>query len=209
MNRPSLQDLYGRLVARRPRPSREGCMAPEALLAIAEGRASERERLDTLRHVGACGQCRAELDQLRSAVAAGRGLGRRRVRGPAIAASLVVLIAAATVWRARLEPRPGSQTLVGRGSEVALVAPIGEMPAGTRAVLTWHPLLGARQYEVELADASGHVLFSQTTRDTAATVPERAGTVPGVEYAWWVQAVLADGTAPRSRTARFRLGRLP
>jgi hypothetical protein len=184
-------------------------MAPEALLAIAEGRASERERLDTLRHVGACGQCRAELDQLRAAVTAGRSLGRRRVRGPAIAASLVVLIAAAVVWRARLEPRAESQTLVGGSSVVELVAPIGEAPAGTSAVLTWHALTGALRYEVELVDASGHVLFSQTTRDTAATVPERAGIVPGVEYAWWVQAVLADGTAPRSRTARFRLGRLP
>lgn len=184
-------------------------MAPEALLAIAEGRASERERLDTLRHVGACGQCRAELDQLRSAVTAGRGLGRRRVRGPAIATSLVVLIAAAMVWRARLAPRPGTPMPLGGGSEVALVAPIGAVPAGTLAVLTWHALTGAQRYEVELADASGHVLFSQTTADTAASVPERAGIVPGVEYAWWVQAVRADGTAPRSRTARFRLGRLP
>ena len=101
MTYAELRQLYTQVVARRAPPpgARDTCLPPESLLAIVEGRASEVERIQALRHVAACGACRAELDLLRSAAEAGQRLKRRQVAVPAlvVAASLAILAGAAVV----------------------------------------------------------------------------------------------------------------
>ena len=181
---------------------RGACVSPESLLAIVEGRAAEAERIPALRHVAACGACRADLDLLRSAADAGRGLRRHSVPVLSIAASVVILAGTAVVWRS-LASR--SEPLRGGADAMSLVRPSGEVAATEPLLLVWRALPHAARYDVEVVDARGHVLFSAATRDTTAALPTQVGVTPGAAYYWWVRALLADGTALRSRAERFRL----
>ena len=202
MTDTELQQLYARIATRPAPPGRAACVAPDVLLALVEGRAAETEAMQALRHVAACGSCRADLDLLRSAADAGRGLRRRYVPALSVAASLVVLAGAAAVWRSVVwRPEP----LRGGDQGVPLLRPSGDVAAAGPLVLMWRALPHATRYEVEVVDARGRVLFSASTRDTTAPVPNRAGVVPGTDYYWWVQALLDDGTEPQSRAQHFRV----
>jgi hypothetical protein len=205
---PELRQLYARGIAGSTAAGRAGCVAPEVLLAIVEGHADEAQRIQALRHVAACGACQADLDLLRSAASAARGLKRRYVPTLTIAASLVVLASAAVLWRARIGSElPRSEPLRGGGNGVLLIGPNGDVVTARPVLLTWRSLPLAVRYEVEVLDARGRVLFSAATRDTATLVPDQAGLTPGADYYWWVHALLADGTAPRSGAQRFRIRR--
>jgi len=83
-----LQQLYARIATRRAPAGRAACVAPELLLAVVEGGADETDRIQALRHVAACGSCRADVELLRSAADAGRRLRRRYLSTLSIAASL-------------------------------------------------------------------------------------------------------------------------
>lgn len=192
MNDHELRQMYERLKTRTP-TDRAGCLAPEQVMRLASGVATEAERLDGFEHVSACASCRAELDLAAAVVAAGVALERGpRLSSPwlALAASVLVLVGGVTLWRTA-----GLRDDVQRGGDdrVMLVAPIGTVPPAAAERLVWHAVPGATSFEVEVLDGSGTVVFGAGTPDTTATVPD--GTLlPGVEYRWRVTAVLANGS---------------
>jgi hypothetical protein len=90
--------------------------------------------------------------------------------------------------------------------DVALVAPIGRVAAATTERLVWRAVPGAPvvQFEVEVLDAAGALLYSTATADTAVSLP--AGTLRvGQDYRWRVTATRADGTRLRSAAEAFRV----
>ena len=190
MNDHELRHMYKGL-ARTP-TDRAGCLAPELVMRLAAGEATEAERFDGFEHVSACTSCRADLDLAAAVVAAGVALERLPRFSPwlALAASVLLLVGGVTLWRTA-----GLRDDVQRGGDdrVTLVAPIGTVPPAAAERLVWHAVPGATSFEVEVIDGNGTVVFGAGTPDTTATVPE--GTLRlGVEYRWRVTAVLANGS---------------
>jgi hypothetical protein len=188
--------------------SREGrrtdCAAPEALLAIVENTASESERLQTLRHVGSCRSCRAELDLLHSASAAATESVAAPVwRSPRVLAAAVVLlfVGGVALW----QTVRGVPDLPRTASSNAprLLAPPEDVKATDPLTLVWSALPAARRYEVEILRATGEVVFEGSTADTVLVVPGNT-LAAGEDYRWWVVAVLRAGTRA-SPTRRLRL----
>jgi hypothetical protein len=206
VNDESLRSAYTDLLTQRAGPRSE-CVSPEALLRVAEGTAPEAERLATLRHVGACRPCRAELELLRTAgdvaqrVARSRWHGRRLL---AAAAGVMMLAGSVALWLA-LRP-PAADTLRdGAPTRVQLLAPAEEGTATPPVTLVWAAVPAALRYEVEVLRPDGSAAFIAEPRDTTVVVPVTAALAPGFEYRWWVRAVLPDGTRLHSPIGRLRV----
>lgn len=203
MNDHELRTLYERLQARRE-PGRGRCVAPEHLMRLAAGDATESERLDWLDHVAGCPACRAELNLARAVAEAGRGLERRPIPASwlALAASVLVLVGGVTLWRGGL--LTPDRVTRGDGDRVTLVGPTGIRPADQSRRLVWRSVPRAVRYDVEVLDSAGAPAFATSTADTLADLPPGA-LRPNVEYRWLVTAVLPDGGRRRSTAAPLRV----
>ena len=205
MTESKLHDLYGRWLGAHAPPDRSACIAPEMLREVAEGRATEPERIAALRHVAGCPACLRDLELLRAVISTGHHLRRRRAVTLALAASIGVLLAGAAVWSLALAPGTRRDVMRGAPESLVLLEPMGAVPAREQVVLAWRPVAGALQYEVQVVDAEGTSILSATTSDSSVRVVADTLFRPGVEYRWWVQAELRDGTRPRSDARRFHL----
>ncbi len=211
VNEARLREVYaGRLAARRP-AGRVGCPSPEALQVLARREGDAAARLETLDHAMTCGDCRSDLDLLRSIERAGRELGasgrparRTWLMPAALAASLLL-----AVGLGRLALTPGSEDDVVRSGAdtggVVLLAPPVAAGAGDSLVFAWRPVPRATSYRLEVMNASGQVVLETETADTLAA-PEAARRLAPGEYQWWVSA-LGSAAAPRSELRRLRLAR--
>jgi hypothetical protein len=203
VNDEKLRSAYQAQLLNRPERGTD-CVAPEALLAIIENTAPESERLQTLRHVGSCRSCRAELDLLYSA----RAAAEEAVPPPfwlrprlLAAAALLLFVGAAALW----QTMRGTPDLPRAGVVNAprLLAPAEDVKATGPLTLVWSALPAARRYEVEILRATGEVVLERTTTDTVLVVPDNT-LGAGEDYRWWVVAVLREGTRA-SPTRRLRL----
>ena len=185
--------------------------SPEDVLALAQRSLPEARRLSLLDHVMACPDCRAEFDMLRAIEAAGgertaqvRAMPSawRRMAPLAIAAALAVVVGTEGWRRSRADD---AQVMRGDASGVSVVSPAGEVAPGDPLTFAWHPVPGARRYDLEVLNADGNVVFSADTRDTVVTGARPETILPGAEYRWWVRAVLEDGAQPRSEPRAFRI----
>jgi len=198
MNEDRLRELYALGPARQVDDG--ACPDPEALRAIAERRASQEQRIETLRHVSRCPQCQRDLALLAQVAAAEPRPTRLAARWLPAAAAAVLVIGAIGVLRIR-----GPQDPVFRGGDaLELVGPSGEVSSAMTATLVWRTVPRAARYEVEILDADGNVVFQGNVTDTVAPMPPsvaEAGT-----YRWRVTAVRADGARVQSALGAFTLG---
>ncbi|HKU61805.1 MAG TPA: hypothetical protein VJQ44_11350 [Gemmatimonadales bacterium] len=205
MTEAQLKEAYQAHLAR-SRKDRASCPEPEAIQALVRREGDEATRLATLDHVMSCGECRTELDLLRTVEEAGvrsgtvSAPGRRRWMMPAaLAATLLV-----AVGLGRLALRPSDDTLrSGDLARVELVAPGAEVPGGSPVSFAWHPVEGASRYRLEVLDEAGDLAIEAETHDTALTSDSAARLAPG-SYQWWVIA-LSPGPGPRSELRRLRV----
>jgi hypothetical protein len=191
-------------MTRRDAGERAGCVPPEKLHDLVEGRGSEAERLELLDHVMACNACHKEFELLRAIVHARPRERRFKTRYLAIAASLAVIVGAGIIWKQLQNAQPASDTLRGP-AEVVLVSPTGELATGESLAFVWRSVDGAVSYEVELSDADGNALYGAATPDTSLALPSSIALTPEKAYLWWVRARLADGRAKTSPALRFSL----
>lgn len=205
MSDAAMRQAYERFLAARQPAGRADCPPPDALLALAERRGTESERLLTLDHAMACAACRKDLDLLRAIVGADRLSAARRWAQPrwlAAAAVLVVALGAGTLWLRR--PGGGDASFRAGGDAVTLVAPTDSVAPDAAVVFTWRSVPQAVMYRVELLSAGGDSLLATESRDTVATLP--AGRLAaGASYLWSVHAVFADGSHTTSPPSRFRV----
>lgn len=173
------------------------CPEPEALLELVTRAGPEERRLETLDHVMACARCREELEILRDVVGAAPPQRSSATRILAMAASVAVLAGVGLgAWNLRTRTAPEPIYRAG-GDEVALVAP--SEGAEFQGQLVWRSVEGAVQYRVEVFDASGEVVLTATTADTALTITDSTSWPSGADLRWWVQARLRDGSERASR----------
>ena len=200
-----LKEAYQAHLAR-SRRDRASCPPPEAIQALVRREGDEAARLATLDHAMSCGECRTELDLLRTVEEAGvrsgavAAPGRRRWMMPAaLAATLLV-----AVGLGRVALKPSEDTVRSDdATRVELVAPGAEVPAGTPISFAWRPVEGASRYRLEVLSESGDLAIEAETRDTMLTSDSAASLAPGT-YQWWVIA-LSPAPGPRSELRRLRV----
>lgn len=209
MNEDRLREDYARILDERRPADRDDCVPPEAMAAIVQGEASEEDRMTWLLHISGCAACKAELDLLRAADAAGRRLDARRSRwtgvGIARAAAVVLLVVGAgVVWRT-IGAGPTTTPTRGIGTAVELVAPAGDLRAFPSRTFTWRSVPRALDYRFELLEGNGAVALRRETADLQVRLPDSVVLAPGVEYRWWVRARMRDGSERDSPLQTFRI----
>jgi hypothetical protein len=201
MNDERLRAVYERILAE-SRPTGDEA-TPEQMLALAEGRGSDAERLRTLDRVMRSENSRQDFELLRAAAAAMRPRPRVTTRLWAAAAAVLVIAGASTVtWR---QMHQDENVMRGAENAVTLSAPNDSPAASGPLVFAWRRVPGAKSYEVELVEASGTLVQMTTVHDTTWAPPPSVHLVPGVEYRWWVRATLADGTTLEAPPRRLVL----
>lgn len=202
MNDERLRAVYDRILTDSRGTTDEP--TPEQLLALAEGRGTDAERLRTLDRVMRSENSRRDFELLRTASAAMRPRPRMATRWRMVAAAAIVLVVAGT---ATVTLRQRSTENVMRGSErsVTLATPNDSPAASGPLVFAWRRVEGATRYEVELVEASGTLVKMDTVADTTWAPPPSVHLTPGVEYRWWVRATLADGTTLEAPPRRLVL----
>lgn len=185
--------------------ARAGCANPEELMRLAVSEATPDERHTWMEHIVGCADCRRELALARAVAEAGSQLTARRwpIRILALAASIVVLVGGAALWRSGAFE--GGDVPRGGGPAVTLVQPSGDVPADLARQLVWRSVPGVTSYEAELLDADGAVVFNTRGPDTTVTVPTEARLAPGGEYHWRVTALMPDGRRLQSVAESLRV----
>jgi hypothetical protein len=200
VNDERIEALYRRGLAE-PTPDRSGCVAPDDLQALASGGVPERDRLRLLDHVMACGACRGEFELLRSiAEAEHRDRPARRWSPLALAASIVGVSIAATVWQMT---RPEAPVFREGAPVVTAVAPVGTVASVD--AFRWTASDVDAQYELELVEADGSVVFQGTTTDTVMAMPDSVALRPGADYRWTLTVVSLETGAVRLPSTVFRV----
>ncbi len=202
MNDERLRAIYERILAESHGTGEE--VTPEQLLALAEGRGNDADRLRTLDVVMRSEHSRRDFELLRTAAAAMHPRPRLVAGWRMLAAAAIVLVVAGATtatWRMRTTEN------VMRGGErsVTLASPNDSPAASGPLVFAWRRVAGAAHYEVELVDASGNLVKMDTVADTTWVPPASVHLVPGVEYRWWVRAALVDGTTLEAPPRRLML----
>jgi hypothetical protein len=203
MTDAELQAQYQAAVAQRL-PSRARCPSPEQLQALVEQSGAEEDRLETLDHAMSCSACHRELTLLQAIHAAQPRNATLMPRQWLAAATLLIVLAGGTLLTRGLSHRPtdditrGAPSVAG-GDGVVVVAPLAEVSGEPLHALSWHAVPGAVRYVPEVLDDADRVLYTTQTTDTAVTLPA----LNVRPTAWWVRAVLSDGTERRSPIIRL------
>ncbi len=210
-----LRELYAPLGDAPATRSRARCPTADAMLALRRRDGSEEERIATLDHVMACGDCGREFELLRAidraADESAQGIAKRedqvvplreraswrRFAPYAVAASILIVAAVGVLSR-------GSELTRGGSTEIILVGPPLEVRGGTPLTFVWRTMPGAIRYELEVLNAAGAVVHAATSSDTVVTMAGDRLTT-GREYRWWVRATTGAGPQRASEMRRLRV----
>ena len=205
MTDAELQAQYQNAI-RGPGTARATCPSPEQLQQLVERTGPEEERMDVLDHVMSCADCQRELALLQGIHAAMPRQALLRPRQWLAAASLLIAFAGGVLLTRGGLTHSANEPMRGVGGVredgIATVGASASVAQGQPGRLTWRAAPRAVQYTVEVLDGTDRVLFTTQTADTTVTVP--ALVAPA---AWWVRAVLADGTDRRSEIERLETRR--
>lgn len=216
MSDHAMRDAYERaLAARAPREASVD-LPLERIEALVAGTGSEAERLRTLDMALSSADGRRELDVTWAAHRAARPEPRRTMtwRGLAVAATLVLAAGLGGIWarstRVIATTDEGRETLRSGDSPLQLVSPRGATARAMREQFIWRRVPPSRDnavraYMAVVVDQTGTEVFSSSTGDTAITLPDSIRLAPNVEYLWWVQATMTDGTTLSAVTERIRV----
>ena len=189
-------------------PVRADCVTPEALLAVIDGSATEAERIQTLRHVGSCRHCRAELDLLRATHETAEMVvqpTRRRFAAYGAAAAAVLLVAAGVALRQFAGDGPETFRDAPPAAAIRLIGPADGATTSLPVTLTWSSVPEARRYDIEILGAGGAAVFRARTTDTTLILPRDAPLRAGEAYRWWVDVTLNDASHERSLARTLRM----
>ena len=172
--------------------------------AFIDGSLAEADRVSAAAHLAACDECRAEIVSAAGLAASIPSRNRRRLplalAGMAAAAAVL-----AVLW---LPPTANlDQKVLERAADkspaVAVASPVdGTIVDSDSVMLSWRGELGS-SYRVTVTDDSGRTLWTTTTTESHAWVPDRElPTDSGIVY-WYVDALRTDGTSVSSSLQSF------
>ena len=203
MTEAQLRKSYERILAYRAESGgdRTACPSIEELQALVERQGPEAVRLERLDHVMSCPFCREEFELLRTVRGAAVEL-TISTRTLALAASVVLVLGAALVWRlgGRVAdtPRGGAEPIV-------LHSPADGATLPGAPTFVWRPVADAHRYRVELLRPDGTMVWKTELSDTTGAPPDPSLLEPGIEYRWLVEVEASGGVVERSEMHRFSL----
>ena len=182
------------LLAARARAEDVPDISVETIAALAQGIYREPDRLLLLDRILSHPVTARELQFFRELAASAPAqpvIRRLPAQWLALAATVVLAVGAFSLWRV-LGPR--DEPVRGDRAVFALAEPPqgGALPGGGR--LVWRPAPGAQSYRVELLDDAGSAVFTTTTSDTMATLPDSVRLISSRPYQVRLVALLRDGT---------------
>jgi hypothetical protein len=121
----------------------------------------------------------------------------------ALAASVALVATAVLVWRA-VQPDP-ADVIRGGSPVVTLVGPAEDAALSLPVELVWRSVGEDARYVVELLDADGAVVMTETIADTALVLSEATSSIPAGTYTWLVVAGTRDAGQVRSTPRRLRI----
>ncbi len=198
-------------------------IATEELASFLNGGmvAAERSRIQA--HLAECSECRGELveiTKIESRVASGR---RWRTAVPLVAAAgLAAVLLAGPLVRQAGDRTPAEETVpavpegVRRAPEAAAeregvrrfpaIQPRDGSELNGRPSFEWGVAGGeGTVYRLTITDTGGAPLWSEETSETSLLPPPQLQLEPGRTYLWYVDALLADGTAATTGVLQFRV----
>jgi anti-sigma factor RsiW len=169
-------------------------LSPEALAGYLDADLSGEEQMQVELHLASCPVCREELAEVRQI----QLRHRRRwelVLVPAAAAAAVLL--AITLPREATRP----SDIRARPNPEAPLGVVSPMPSAVAApgpiTFTWRSAGPGASYTLTVQAADGRVIWTSSTPDTVAVLPDSVTFSPGLTWFWMVDALLPDGR-PRS-----------
>lgn len=162
------------------------------LAAYLDRRLDDSARAEVEAHVAWCDECRAELREVSGILRTDGAKPRRRLAwiGPAVAAAAaIVLLVAYPRGPSAPDDIPAHRDVPGAVDPAPILTspvPGAEDPDGR--ILRWTRVERADRYRVTVFDTAGSVLWRAETPDTAVSLPDAAGLVPGTSYLWRVDA---------------------
>ena len=177
-------------------------VAAERLRRLVEREGSDDERLRTLDAMLSTAEGRRELEIAWSASRAARppAVTWRRY---AVAASVIVVLGAAALWR--FVNQDSADVLRGVESPVTLVQPTGDVAVGGARRFIWRRVADAERYTLVVVDTAGAEVFASETTDTSAALPDSVRLLQGRTYLWWVQARRSDQSSVTAVTQRVTI----
>jgi anti-sigma factor RsiW len=155
-------------------------------------------------HFASCVECRKDLVESQNVLRA-----MRRPRTAVIAGTLAAAaVAAFLIARPSLVPVDQTALLRGNGAVIPLPA-YGPIGPTTRAGLqfVWAGAPGAQSYRLTVSRANGEAVWSSSTIDTLAALPDSVLLRPSERYFWVSDALLSDGTTLSTGLREFGVGR--
>jgi hypothetical protein len=191
------------------------CLTTDAIVAFADGRLSDSERLAWTPHLGSCRRCQRELASLVRTLNDPAVLDASRISKPyrrRLTLLIVPLAAAAAIILTLALPRERQLRAPGvQHRELVLTpgnAPMIGSPMGTVAEvesLQWSAVPHAELYRVTLFDDDGDVLFEKEVAEPHLALPETVKLLPENQYLWQVQARIGFGRWISSDLVEFRV----
>jgi hypothetical protein len=161
---------------------------------------SARDQIED--HLAECVVCRenvSEAQKLITAIARPRRMTRITLWGALAAAAALVIV-----------PQVLQRQTGGRVSRDAVVPTTIPAYAPTESVdsrplrFVWGSVPGAASYRITLSTTDGTTLWSRNLSDTVSVLPTDVTLEPGVDYVWYADAVLSDGSSVTTGLREFR-----
>lgn len=181
----------------------DGHLDATEVAAYVDGTLEQAARARVDAHLADCDDCRAEVVAVRRMVV---GAPRWR-RWPVLAALAAAAVLLLVIWPRAPDQRGPERSVVRDGepaaAAVVLVAPdsVATLPLS----FAWHAVPDATTYRLSLTSATGELIWSGSTPDTAITVPDSVSLPAGGPYYYYVDALLADGTSGTSGVREVRV----
>ena len=175
---------------------------PDVIAQVATGQLRGSERAQALAHVDACAACR---DDLTYVVKFER---RRRHRRLSVIAGVAGILVLAIIVVPRTAPPPLGPSDERTGAEGILrvdsYAPSnGTEIQGDSILFAWQNMGPNTLYRFGVSTATGAPVLDRALRDTTMYLVVAPTLERGEAYFWFIDAVMADGSAARSNVWRF------
>lgn len=155
---------------------------------------TERQRVED--HLFDCSECRDNVAETQALV--------EKLRRPKRFASFVgigglVAVAAVALFvvAPRFKPQNTDNPRVSRDAIESAVVAVYEPASNPTALpvrFAWAAVPGARIYRITLSSAEGTTIWSASLTDTTVILPDTVKLQNNVDYAWFVDAIMDDGS---------------
>ena len=202
---------YAARTASQQAPDMESAhVGPERLAAYLDHQLLPAAREEVVAHFAECAACRREMTAMRVLL---RERSKRRswyIATPLLAAvaAAIVVVAVPRIGHIGNEPtssiRSGSGiTPTDRPQTISTISPADDALLDERGtVFVWHAIGAAATYRLTLQDSTGTTVWTSSTADTSAVLPEGHRLAPGAYY-WSVAARLPNASSAKTGVRRF------